>query len=113
MDLPIESSSIVRPPLLDGTNYPYWKAKMRVFLKSIDERVWLIVVNSWTSSTITTETVTTLKSITLWDKTDFDSYGWNSKAMNAIYNDITVEEFRRISNCEIAKEAWDIFTDYS
>ena len=78
---------------------------MRVFLKSIDERVWLAVVNGWTPPTITTGTVTTLKPTTLWDKTDFDSCGWNSKAMNAIYNGVTTEEFRRISNCEIAKEA--------
>ena len=93
MDFPREGSSTVRPPLLDGTNYPYWKAKMRAFLKSIDERVWLAVVNGWTPPTITTGTVTTLKPTTLWDKTDFDSCGWNSKAMNAIYNGVTTEEF--------------------
>ena len=81
---------------------------MRTFLKSIDERVWLVVVNGWTPPTITTGTVTTLKQTMLWDKIDFDSCGWNSKAMNAIYNGVTVEEFRRISNCEIAKETCDI-----
>ena len=45
MDLPKENSFTIRPPSLDGTNYRYWKAKMRAFLKSIDEHVWLAVVN--------------------------------------------------------------------
>ena len=93
MDFPREGSSIVRPSLLNRTNYPNWKVEMRVFLKSIDERVWLAIVNGWTPPTITTRTVTTLKSTTLWDKTDFDTCGWNSKAMNAIYNGVTTEKF--------------------
>ena len=45
MDLPKEGSSTTRPPLLDVTNYSYWKADMRDFLKSIDERVWQAVIN--------------------------------------------------------------------
>jgi hypothetical protein len=30
----------------DGTNYGYWKARMRFFLKSID--CWIIVETGWT-----------------------------------------------------------------
>ena len=108
MDWPREGSSTVRPPLLDGTNYPYWKAKMRAFLKSIDERVWLAVINGWTPPTVITGEVTVLKPISAWDRVDYDNCGWNNKVMNAIYNGVTAEEFRRISNCEIAKEAQDI-----
>ena len=43
MDLPGEGGSITRPPLFDGTSFAYWKVRMRGFLKSIDERVWLLV----------------------------------------------------------------------
>ena len=43
-----------------------------------------------------------------WDKVDFDNCGWNSKAINAIFNSVITEEFCRISHCEIAKEACDI-----
>jgi hypothetical protein len=32
----------------DGTNYGYWKARMSIFLKSID--VWQIVESGWTKS---------------------------------------------------------------
>ena len=32
--------SIIIPHLFDGTNYAYWKVRMRVFLQSLDEKVW-------------------------------------------------------------------------
>ncbi|GAA0162652.1 hypothetical protein LIER_18694 [Lithospermum erythrorhizon] len=35
-----EGGSISRPPKLDGSNYPYWKACMIAFLKSVDSRTW-------------------------------------------------------------------------
>ena len=101
MDWLREGSSTVRPPLLDGTNYPYWKTKMRAFLKSIDERVWLAIINGWTPPTVITDELTIAKPISAWDRVDYDNCGWNNKAMNAIYNGVTAEEFRRISNCEI------------
>jgi hypothetical protein len=30
-----------RPPVLDGTNFDHWKAKMTAYLKAIDEDVWM------------------------------------------------------------------------
>jgi hypothetical protein len=36
-------------PAFDGTNYCYWKARMRFFLKSID--YWNIVETGWTTPT--------------------------------------------------------------
>jgi len=39
---------LVIPPYFDGNKYTYWKVRMKVFLKFIDERVWLLSVeNSW------------------------------------------------------------------
>ena len=32
----MEGGSVSRPPLLDGTNYDYWKARMMAFLRSMD-----------------------------------------------------------------------------
>ena len=104
MDLSREGSSTSRPPLLDGTNYSYWKAKMRAFLKSIDERVWQAVVKGWKPPTIVTDDKITPKDVSDWDKVEYDNCGWNSKAINAIFNGVTAEEFRRISHCELAKD---------
>lgn len=36
-----------RASMLDEINYPYWKAIMPTFLKSINKRVWIYVVNGW------------------------------------------------------------------
>ena len=33
---------------------------------------------------------------------------FNSKAMNAIFNAVSMEEFKRISNFEVAHTAWNI-----
>ncbi|XP_012852368.1 PREDICTED: uncharacterized protein LOC105971978 [Erythranthe guttata] len=43
-----EGASTVRPPLLDGSNYSYWKSKMKMFIKSVDERAWRAIVTGWT-----------------------------------------------------------------
>ena len=39
--------SLIIPHLFDGTNYAYWKVRMRVFLQSLDEKVWLAVEVDW------------------------------------------------------------------
>ena len=31
---------LIIPHLFDGTNYAYWKIRMRAFLWSLDEKVW-------------------------------------------------------------------------
>ena len=32
-----------KPPQFDGSNYPYWKAKMIIYIKSINWKVWQVV----------------------------------------------------------------------
>ena len=43
--------SLIIPPLFDGTNYAYLKVRMRVFLQSLDEKVWQAVEIGWTKPT--------------------------------------------------------------
>jgi hypothetical protein len=31
------------PPQFNGSNYPYWKAKMTTYIKSINRKVWKVV----------------------------------------------------------------------
>ena len=40
--------SLIIPPTFDGTDYAYWKVRMRAFLQSLDEKVWQVVEISWT-----------------------------------------------------------------
>ena len=34
---------LIISPLFDGTNYVYYKVRMRAFLQSLDEKVWQVV----------------------------------------------------------------------
>ena len=39
--------SLLIPPLFDGTNYAYWKVRMRVLLQALSEQVWQAIEVSW------------------------------------------------------------------
>ena len=91
--------SLVIPPHFNRNNYAYWKVRMKAFLKSIDERVWNSVEYGW-------EKPTTL--VSEWQTFQKEAAAFNSKAMNAIFNVVSMEEFKRISNVEVAHIAWNI-----
>ena len=93
------SHSLVIPPHFDGNNYAFWKVRMKAFLKSINERVWLSVENGWERLTI---------AISEWTTAQKEAASFNSKAMNAIFNAVSMEELKRISNVEIAHTTWNI-----
>ena len=91
--------SLIIPPLFDGTNYAYWKVRMRTFLQSLDEKVWQAVEIGWTKST---------EAPADWDDAKIKAANFNSRALNASFSAITNEEFKKISSTETAKEAWTI-----
>ena len=72
---------------------------MKVLLKSIDERVWNSVEFGWEKpTTLVSEWITAQKEVATF----------NSKAMNAIFNAVSMKEFKRISNIKVAHTAWNI-----
>ena len=91
--------SLIIPPHFDENNYAYWKVRMKSFLKSIDERVWNYVEYGWEKPTT---------SISVWETSKKEAAAFNRKAMNAIFNAVSMEEFKRISNVEVAHTAWNI-----
>ena len=91
--------SLVIPPHFDGNNYAYQKVRMKAFLKSIDERVWNSV--EYGQEKLTTP-------ISEWSTSQKKAAAFNSKAMNAILNAISMEKFKRISNVEVAHTAQNI-----
>ena len=76
--------SLVIPPYFDGNNYAYWKVRMKAFLKSIEERVWNSVENRWEKPTTP---------VSKWQTSQNEATAFNSKAMNAIFNAVSMEEF--------------------
>ena len=72
---------------------------MRAFLCAIDDFVWDSVENGYVRPT-------TIKSE--WDKAALALANANSKAINAIFCGVSLDEFHRISHVKKAKEAWMI-----
>ena len=66
-----EGCATNKPPLLDGTNYGYWKARMMAFLKSLDLNCWKAVMVGWEQPTETSEDgVATPKTKLKWWKAE-------------------------------------------
>ena len=72
---------------------------MRAFLQSLDEKVWQAIEIGWTKPK---------KAPADWDDAKIKAANFNSRALNALFNVVTNEEFKKISSIETAKEAWTI-----
>ena len=72
---------------------------MRAFLQSLDEKVWQAVEIGWTKPK---------EAPADWDEAKIKAANFKSKALNALFNTVTNEEFKKISSIETTKEAWTI-----
>ena len=73
---------------------------MRVFLQSLDEKVWQAIEIGWTKSK---------EALVDWDDAKIKAANFNNRALKALFSAITNGEFKKISSTEITKEAWTIF----
>ena len=104
-----EGASVQRPPLLDGTNFSYWKARMKAFIKSMDEKAWRAILTGWQHPMKTDDKNEVVKKPEIeWTTEEDRLANSNSKALNAIFSAVDVHQFKLISTCEVAKEAWEI-----
>ena len=69
-----KGQSLIIPHLFDGTNYAYWKVRMRSFLQSLNEKVWQAVEIGWTKPT---------KAPVDWDDAKIKAANFNSQALDA------------------------------
>ena len=72
---------------------------MRTFLLSLDEKVWQAVKIGW---------VKLKEALIDWDEVKIKAANFNNIALNALFNAVTNEEFKKISSTKTAKEAWTI-----
>jgi hypothetical protein len=91
------SQTLNTVPNFDGSNYGYWKSRMRFFLKSID--VWHVIESGFKVPENPTAE---------WSTVEKQTRMVNDKAMNVLCLAISQIEFSRISNCDSAKDAWEI-----
>ena len=65
-------------------------------MESLDEKVWQAVEIDWTKP---------IEASTDWDDAKIKAANFNSRALNALFNAVINEEFKKISSTETAKEA--------
>ena len=87
-----KGQSLIIPSLFDDTNYVKWKVRMRVFLQSLDEKVWQAMEIDWTKSK---------EAPTDWDDAKIKVANFNNRALNALFNAVTNEEFKKISSTKL------------
>ena len=66
----------------DGNNYAYWKVRMKAFLKSLDEGVWMSVETGWERPATP---------MAQWTDTQKEAASFNSKVINAVFNVVSIE----------------------
>ena len=91
--------SLLIPPLFDGTNYAYLKVRMEGFLQALGEQVWQAIEVGW---------IKPKEAPMDWDETTIIAANFNSRTLNALFCEVTSEEFKKVSSMEVAKEAWTI-----
>ncbi|GAV61874.1 zf-CCHC domain-containing protein/DUF4219 domain-containing protein/UBN2 domain-containing protein [Cephalotus follicularis] len=107
-----ESQNISKPPFFDGNNYSHWKAKMTIFIQSLDYKLWDLIVDGPNLPTITLENGEVVsKPRNLYDENDRKRVQINAKAKHIIICAINSNDFNRISSCISAKEMWDRLED--
>ena len=91
--------SLIIPPLFEGTNYAYWKIRMRAFLQYLGEKVWQAVEIGWTKPT---------EALADQDDAKIKASNFNSRVLNVLFSAVTNEELKKISFTETTNEAWTI-----
>ena len=82
-------------PSFDGTDYPYWKNKMRMHLEAIDKDLWDIVDKGIPEATLMTSAEVVKKN---WQLV--------AKARSIIGAHLNKAQFNRVSDLDTTKKMW-------
>ncbi|GAV65295.1 DUF4219 domain-containing protein/UBN2 domain-containing protein [Cephalotus follicularis] len=103
-----ESQNISKPSFFEGNNYSHWKAKMTVFIQSLDYNLCDLIVDGLNLPTIRSKNGDVLpKPRNTYNDNDRRRIQLNAKAKHIIICAINSSEFNRVSSCNSAKEMWD------
>ncbi|VFQ59911.1 unnamed protein product [Cuscuta campestris] len=102
-----EGQSTTRPPLFDGTNYTYWKERMRIYIRSTNFQLWLVIKNGEEVPMKKVGDKLIPKTEDEFDAEDIKKVENYAKAINMLYCAVNPDDYRKISCCSTAKEMWD------
>jgi hypothetical protein len=90
-----EGTSANKPHLFDGTNFAFWKIRMRTYLMALGADVWDVVETRY------------IKPVVLASKDDKLEFIFNAKGMNAILNGLAEVDFVKVMHLQATNEMWD------
>ncbi|VFQ83206.1 unnamed protein product [Cuscuta campestris] len=102
-----EGQSTSRPPLFDGTNYTYWKERMRIYIRSTNFQLWLVIKNGEETPMKKVGEKLVPKTKDEFDAEYIKKVENYAKAINMLYCAVNPDDYRKISCCTTAKEMWD------
>ncbi|EOY31868.1 Uncharacterized protein TCM_039200 [Theobroma cacao] len=101
-----DGQSTNRPPLFDGSNYPYWSTRMSVYIRAIDYEMWDVITDGHfspsTINVVTNEMI--LKLRFEWTEVKTKKVLTNFKAINTLHCALTPTEFNKVLSCTTAKQ---------
>ena len=84
-------TSTKKASLFNGTNFAFWKVRMRTYIMSLGAYVWDVVDTGY------------VKPFVLANKDDRLEFSFNAKSMNAILSDLAEEESIKVMHPGTAK----------
>ena len=103
-----EGAFINRPPMFGGVSYAFWKIRMKIFMESIDIGIWDAVANGPFVPVQVVKEETMKKPWSEWSETERKNAQYDSLAKNIITSALNMDEFFRVSQCNSAKEMWEV-----
>ncbi|XP_075475714.1 uncharacterized protein LOC142510139 [Primulina tabacum] len=105
----LASSAAFRPPVMDRSNYAFWKVKMRMYIKFIEKRAWKRVIDGWSPPRIVdADGDSRVKPEIAWANDEVHTSNFNSKTLDVIFAFVDLNVFSLITNFTSAKDTWDI-----
>ncbi|KAI5647982.1 hypothetical protein M9H77_33987 [Catharanthus roseus] len=100
----VEGSSTNRPPLFNGSNYTFWKSRIKIYICSINFDLWSIVEKGPYIPKIDG----VAKKVEEFDEFDSRKMTLNFQAMNVLSCALDASEYNRVSGCDSAHEMWKL-----
>ncbi|RDX81675.1 Ankyrin repeat-containing protein, partial [Mucuna pruriens] len=103
-----EGQSILMPPRFDGKNYTEWNELMKLFIQSVDFKLWFVIKNGPKIPKKLVENVEVEKSEEEYDEEDMKNLELEAKAKYILYHAMKSDTFENFSrDRRTAKQMWD------
>ena len=99
-----EGQSTNRPLLFSSTNFPYWKARIKIYIQAVNYHSWRVILKGPQISLIRVNGIDIPKPEEDWDDNDMRIGELNVKAMNILYCALDSTKFNRVFTCTTAQK---------